>query len=52
MVELNGTSDGPPSFLLHVDYLIIGTGPAGGALAAFMASYGKGKQKLGLCVFS
>ncbi|KAI1464441.1 FAD binding domain-containing protein [Daldinia caldariorum] len=28
------------SSLLHVNYLIIGTGPAGGSLAAFMASYG------------
>ncbi|KAI1479276.1 hypothetical protein K445DRAFT_73973 [Daldinia sp. EC12] len=28
------------SSLLHIDYLIIGTGPAGGSLAAFMASYG------------
>ncbi|KAI0105865.1 FAD binding domain-containing protein [Daldinia grandis] len=40
MAESNGTSDSSPSFLLHVDYLIIGTGPAGGSLAAFMASYG------------
>ncbi|KAF3069711.1 2,4-dichlorophenol 6-monooxygenase [Daldinia childiae] len=40
MTESHGTSDGSPSFSLHVDYLIIGTGPAGGALAAFMASYG------------
>ncbi|KAH8913105.1 hypothetical protein BR93DRAFT_871141 [Coniochaeta sp. PMI_546] len=30
--------DGPPK--IQVDYLIVGTGPAGGALAAFMASYG------------
>ncbi|KAK6949050.1 hypothetical protein Daesc_009123 [Daldinia eschscholtzii] len=27
------------SSLLHIDYLIVGTGPAGGSLAAFMASY-------------
>ena len=25
---------------MQVDYLIVGTGPAGAALAAFMASYG------------
>ncbi|KAL1864813.1 hypothetical protein Plec18167_009645 [Paecilomyces lecythidis] len=35
MAEENGVSDE-----VSVDYLIVGTGPAGAALAAFMASYG------------
>lgn len=32
-----GTAGVPPT---EVDYLIVGTGPAGASLAAFMASYG------------
>jgi len=30
---------------MEVDYLIVGTGPAGAALAAFMASYGESVTK-------
>ncbi|KAI8961161.1 FAD binding domain-containing protein [Daldinia sp. FL1419] len=40
MTGSNGASNGSPSSVLQMDYLIVGTGPAGASLAAFMASYG------------
>ncbi|KAH8887264.1 hypothetical protein GQ53DRAFT_874391 [Thozetella sp. PMI_491] len=39
MGETNGGSQQAPN-AMQVDYLIVGTGPAGASLAAFMASYG------------
>ena len=36
----NGTH-GVGGTAMQVDYLIVGTGPAGASLAAFMASYGR-----------
>lgn len=43
MGELSTESSNTAHCDVSVDYLIIGTGPAGAALAAFMASYGKSK---------
>ena len=43
MNTLNGNTEALPAEI-ETDYLIIGTGPAGAALAAFMASYGKTKK--------
>ena len=40
MSEANGEPNNEQS-MMQVDYLIVGTGPAGASLAAFMASYGK-----------
>ncbi|KAI1803009.1 FAD binding domain-containing protein [Daldinia bambusicola] len=40
MSESNNERGSSSSPSIHVDYLIVGTGPAGGSLAAFMASYG------------
>ena len=37
----NGTGDSASPPEIETDLLIVGTGPAGGALAAFLASYGQ-----------
>ena len=39
MEHANGSPTQPAS-IMNFDYLIVGTGPAGASLAAFMASYG------------
>lgn len=36
----SATTNGAPGAVMQADYLIVGTGPAGASLAAFMASYG------------
>jgi len=41
----NGVANGTLPSVLQTDYLIVGTGPAGASLAAFMASYGKRKTR-------
>ena len=38
-MDMDNSSNGLS--MIEVPYLIVGTGPAGGALAAFMASYGE-----------
>lgn len=39
--SLNGVSDSSSPPDVETDLLIVGTGPAGGALSAFLASYGQ-----------
>lgn len=35
-------SDSAPMSMMETDLLIVGTGPAGGSLACFLASHGEG----------
>lgn len=37
----NGLANGHSDTPVEIDYLIVGTGPAGGALACFLVQHGK-----------
>lgn len=59
MVETNGYKESftngdhaPSSADFSTDFLIVGTGPAGSALACFLASYGKNNCGLAFVMFA